>query len=40
MQTARLVESFELLTGSVTLTGLEKFSRKAVCDPVVLTRTA
>jgi len=34
VQTTRLAASFELLTGSVALTGPEKFPRKATCDPV------
>jgi len=36
VQSTRLAESFELLTGSAALTRLEKFSRKATCDLVVL----
>jgi len=39
VQSTRLVESFELLTRSVALTGLEKFPRKATCDPAVFART-
>jgi len=35
VQTTKLAESFELLTRSVALTGPEKFSRKAMCDPAV-----
>ena len=35
VQTTRLAESFELLSGSVALTGSEKFLRKATCDPAV-----
>jgi len=35
VQTKRLAESFELLTGSVALTRLEKFPCKATCDPAV-----
>jgi len=30
--------SFEPLTRSVAFTGLEKFLRKAICNPVVLAR--
>jgi len=33
MQTTRLVESFELLSGSVAFTGPYKFHCKAMCDP-------
>jgi len=40
VQTTRFAKSFELLTGSVALTGLEKSSRKAMCDPAVFARTA
>jgi len=40
VQTTRLVKSFELVTGSVALTEMEKFTHKATCDPVVLVRTA
>jgi len=40
VQTTRLSESFELLTGSVALTKPEKFLRKATCDPAVFSRTA
>jgi len=32
VQTTRLADSFELLTGSVVLTRPEKFPRKATCD--------
>jgi len=35
MQTTRLAESFELLTGFVAFAGLEKFSRKATCGSAV-----
>jgi len=35
VQTTKLAKSFELLTGSVALTGPEKFLRKAMCDPAV-----
>ena len=40
VQTTRLAESFELLTGSVVLTGPEKFPHKAMCDPAVFAWTA
>ena len=40
MQSTRLAESFELLTGSVPLTRLEKFPCKATCDPAVFLQTA
>jgi len=33
-------KTFELLTGSVMLSGPEKFLRKAMCDPAVFARTA
>jgi len=36
VQTRRLALSFEPFTGSVVLTGQEKFPRIAACDPVVL----
>ena len=36
VQTRRLTTSFELLTGSAVLIGPERFSCKAMCDPVVL----
>ena len=39
-QSTRLAESFELLTWSVALTALEKFPRKAMCNPAVFARTA
>jgi len=35
VQTRRLAESFELLTGSVVLTRPEKFLCKTTCDPAV-----
>jgi len=38
MHTRRLAMSFEPLTRSVAFTGLEKFLRKAICNPVVLAR--
>jgi len=34
VQATRLAASFETLTGSVALTGPEKFPRKATCVPV------
>jgi len=40
VQTTRLAESFELLTGSVVLTRPGKFHHKATCDPAVFARTA
>jgi len=40
VQTTRLAESFELLTGSVALTRLEKFPCKATGNPAVVVRTA
>jgi len=40
VQATRLAESFQLLTGSVALTGPEKFQRKAMCNPAVFSRTA
>ena len=40
VQTTRLAESFKLLIGSVALTRLEKFPRKATCDPAVFAQTA
>jgi len=40
VQTTRLAESFELLTWSVVLTGLEKFLSKATCDPAVFSQAA
>jgi len=36
VQTRKLAASFEPLTGSVALIGLEKLLRKATCHPVVL----
>jgi len=38
VQIRTLAVSFETLTGSVAITGPEKFLRKATCDPVVLAR--
>jgi len=38
VQTTRFSVSFELLTGSVALTGPEKFPRKASCDQVFSSR--
>jgi len=35
VQTTRLAESFELLTGSVALARPEIFPRKVMCDPAV-----
>ena len=40
LQTTRLAESFELLTGSVALTGPEKLLCQATCDPADFARTA
>jgi len=40
VQTTRLAESFEVLTGSVAPTGPEKFPRKTTCDPAVFLRIA
>jgi len=40
VQSTRLAESFEPFTGSVVLTGPEKFLHKATCDPSVFLRTA
>jgi len=40
VQTTRLAESFELLTGSVPLTGPEKFPCKATYDPAVFVQRA
>jgi len=40
VQTARLAASFELLTGSVALTGREKFPRKATCDLVFFSQNS
>jgi len=39
VQTTRLAESFELLTGLVAFTGPKKFPCKAKCDPAVFPRT-
>jgi len=39
MQSTRLAESFELFTGSVALTGPEKFLPKATYDPAVFSQT-
>jgi len=39
VQTTRLAESFELVTGSVALTRPEKLPCKATCDPSVFVRT-
>jgi len=33
-------KTFELLTGSAALTGLEKFPCKAMCDPAFFVQTA
>ena len=38
MQATRLAASFELLTGSVAFTRLEKFPRKATCVSVFFSR--
>jgi len=40
VQTTGLAKSFELLTKSVALTGLEKFLRKVTCNPAAFTWTA
>ena len=40
VQATRLAKSFEHLTGSVVLIGLEIFLRKATCDPAVFAWTA
>jgi len=38
VQATRLVVLFELLTGLVALTRLEKFLHKATCVPVIFSR--
>jgi len=39
VQTRKLAKSFEHLTGSVALTGPEKFLCKATCDLAIFART-